>query len=113
MPRILVVHENNSVSGLFKAILKENHDVEMVSSCKEGLEKVEAEEYRVVFVQGSLIWLYGNELIEKCRAPVVMVSGGEKKSFSKLAKETGCRAFIPLPTKNLARKLRKLANKFS
>lgn len=97
MAKILFVHNHAALAEIFRRIFLGGCLFGIATSYEEGLEKVKEEDYDLIFVQGSFIKEFGDEIVQESSAPVVMVSGGETKFFYALSREVGCKGFVALP----------------
>ncbi len=80
MAKILVVDDEKLICEEFKAILQEEgHDVDTAYNGMEGLEKIKAQQFDIVFLDVLMPRMEGREAFEKIKqisqVPVVIMSG--------------------------------------
>jgi len=104
LKNILFIHEYQAIKELFGKVFFNSED--RIDPVIDFLKP-----YDLVFAQGSFIERYPGFVQEFKPVPVIMVSGGEQEKFRRLAQNTGCKGFVPVPDCLLASKCKETTKK--
>ena len=103
MAKILIIDDESNIRSTLKEILEyENYEVDEAQDGKEGLEKVQANEYDVVLCDVRMPKMEGTEVLEKAMelgkdTQFIMISAHGTIETAVEATKKGAFDFIPKP----------------
>ena len=103
MAKILVIDDEKSIRNSLKEILEyEKHDVDDACDGMDGLKKLEADKFDVIFCDIKMPKMDGTEFLDKAMemnvdTPIIMISGHGTIETAVEAIKKGAYDFIPKP----------------
>ena len=100
--RLLIVDDEKMICEEFRETLEQDgHQVDCARSGKEGLKKIQTENYNVIFLDAAMPSLSGEEVLKKIRTfsqvPVAIISGFLSSTREKEILQQGAIACLRKP----------------